>query len=355
MKTLSTFDLADFEDHAPEFSSLVYLIDLVRVGRSVKRLLAAQSSANEREGTHRSPSAVFRADALLVNWKLRLPPEKQRSVTKTGEVDDIMLQSHLLFHSLRAFVHACDGDTGTNLIHARARRDAFEGAVNLIILHPSFLGSSPLNIKPLSRCAMAGLSVDVTVKPRMCAVVRPTPIELQAQMQVDSDGDFSRENLRLALGALKQTSKVWKLAQTESDHLKALARKYYSPHPPAPPPPPLAQPPFTTHRPSQPPMPALSPGTGTAGRKIGAAMRENAYSPDPIPLAPSAVLEDQDQDHQLQKSRETRDDDLFGFDGIISLESENLCHTMGIDGDIFSSLQFQHTLAGLGRSGNVDY
>jgi len=88
--TLSRLDVADFEDHAPVFSSLAYLINLVRTSRSVKKLVEQPRDRLDR--------TIVRANALLMNWKLHLPVEKQRVITKSGEIDDIMLQSHILFY-----------------------------------------------------------------------------------------------------------------------------------------------------------------------------------------------------------------------------------------------------------------
>ncbi|KFA56355.1 hypothetical protein S40293_08741, partial [Stachybotrys chartarum IBT 40293] len=199
--TLSRFDMADFEDHAPVFSSLAYLIAIVRAGRSIKRLVEHSRDRLDR--------AAIRADALLMTWKLHLPLQKQKGVTKSGEIDDIMLQSLVLFHSLRMLVHTtligCSGD-GNEPIHTQTRLGSAEAAITLLTLHPHLLQTSPLNIKPLSRCAMAGLNTTPAV-----------------------ETDFrARDNLRLVLGALKQASAVWKTAELESRTLKAMARTAYS-------------------------------------------------------------------------------------------------------------------------------
>ncbi|KAM7211066.1 hypothetical protein V8F06_013562 [Rhypophila decipiens] len=221
MPTLSAFDFADLEDHhAPEFSSLVYLIDL-----STKRPLSVKNmnSACERGTGSFDMGSLMRADALLVNWKLRLPQKHQRlQVAKTGEMDHIMLQSHLLFHSLRVLLHensndACKTkhDDVINLLHENPGLEASGAGISLVTVHPRLLISSPLNIAFLSRCAMASL--------RSYRVSRDNTLSFD-------DYDFARDNLRLALGALRQASTRWKLAQTESKQLRTLAREYCSPH-----------------------------------------------------------------------------------------------------------------------------
>lgn len=106
------------------------------------------------------------------------------------------------------FVHTSlldsSGD-GNELLHTRTRLEAAEAGVSLLTLHPCLLQMSPLNIKPLSRCAVTGLKT-------------APPVE----------SDFhARDNLRLVLGALKQVSAVWKTAELESQELKAMARIAY--------------------------------------------------------------------------------------------------------------------------------
>ncbi|KAI1194122.1 hypothetical protein F5X97DRAFT_327873 [Nemania serpens] len=198
--TLTRFDLADFEDQGHVFSSLTYLIALVRISQAIKKL---DGHPNERDDR-----AVVRANGLLMNWKLHLPAEKQRVVTKSGEIDEIMLQSHLMFFRLRIFVHTSLSDLsadGNERLHARARFEAADSGVSLLTLHPSLTRLSPLNIKQLSRCAEIGLK---TAAP--------------------AESDFNaRDHLRLVLGALKQVSVVWKTAELESRALKSMARTAY--------------------------------------------------------------------------------------------------------------------------------
>ncbi|KAK4219688.1 hypothetical protein QBC37DRAFT_409537 [Rhypophila decipiens] len=170
--------------------------------------------------------SLMRADALLANWKLRLPQKHQRlQVAKTGEMDHIMLQSHLLFHSLRVLLHenindACktNHDDVMNLLHENSGLEASGAGISLVTVYPRLLISSPLSIAFLSRCAMASL--------RSYRVSRDDTFSFD-------DYDFARDNLRLALGALRQASTRWKLAQTESKQLRTLAREYYSPSSPA--------------------------------------------------------------------------------------------------------------------------
>ncbi|KAI0534371.1 hypothetical protein GGR58DRAFT_516154 [Xylaria digitata] len=199
--TLAQFDTADFEDDSRVFSSLTYLIALVRTGCSIKKLC-------ERSKDHPARTVVW-ADALLMNWKLHLPSSKQQVFTENGEIDDVMFQSHILFHSLCIYVHtSLTGKMGGSNESLRRRRklETAEGAVSLLTLHPCLLQISPLNITPLSGIAMSNL----------CA-----PLIVESNFR-------TRDNLRLILGVLKQLGEAWKAAKQEAQTLKAMARLSYS-------------------------------------------------------------------------------------------------------------------------------
>lgn len=81
-RTLREYDNRDFLDEEPVFSSFTYLIDLTRISGSLLGLDRLPPSDVE--------IAVNNADAMLVNWKLHLPREKQGVVDKNEELDEIL-------------------------------------------------------------------------------------------------------------------------------------------------------------------------------------------------------------------------------------------------------------------------
>jgi hypothetical protein len=84
-KTLEEYESRDFQDETPIFSSFTYLIDLTRISGSLLSLDAMPAEYLE--------SATVNADAMLVNWKLHLPREKQSVVDKTEETDEVLFQA----------------------------------------------------------------------------------------------------------------------------------------------------------------------------------------------------------------------------------------------------------------------
>lgn len=83
---MSEYEGRDFEDEEQIFSSFTYLIDICRISGSLLGL--ENLSGKEIE------PAVANADAMLVNWRLHLPREKQGVVDKNEEVDEILFQAH---------------------------------------------------------------------------------------------------------------------------------------------------------------------------------------------------------------------------------------------------------------------
>lgn len=83
---MNEYESRDFEDETPVFSSYAYLIDLVRISGSLLSLDTTPAEYLE--------SAVVNADAMLVNWKLHLPKEKQSVVDKNEEIDEVLFQAH---------------------------------------------------------------------------------------------------------------------------------------------------------------------------------------------------------------------------------------------------------------------
>jgi hypothetical protein len=90
-RTLVEYEGRDFEDETPVFSSFTYLIDLTRIAGALLGL--------DRLSNKDLEAAVTNADAMLVNWKLHLPREKQGVVDKNEDVDELLFQAQNLLQT----------------------------------------------------------------------------------------------------------------------------------------------------------------------------------------------------------------------------------------------------------------
>ncbi|TGO24904.1 hypothetical protein BPAE_0092g00230 [Botrytis paeoniae] len=237
-RTLSDYDSRDFEDEIPVFSSFTYLIDLVRI-------IGTILSINDITGKNLEP-AVTNADAMLVNWRLHLPGEKQGVVDKNEEVDELLFQAQNLLQTLLVVIHrplsrlyhsplekisGCapppptSPPTGnedlTRWLHTKKTIEAAQTAMNLYALPSPILLHTPLGICGITKATLANLSA--------CAYVynsRADGRERGGNLERSSEWKMARDRVRLGLGATKVLAGVWEGARGTERELKAIARGF---------------------------------------------------------------------------------------------------------------------------------
>lgn len=91
-KTLQDFDCREFASDDTVFSSFAYLIG------AVKCVALAVSIAPKHAVKEDSMHVIQAADSALDGWLLLLPKDRKQVMTKTGEIDELMFQAHLLIH-----------------------------------------------------------------------------------------------------------------------------------------------------------------------------------------------------------------------------------------------------------------
>ncbi|KAI9648094.1 hypothetical protein NHQ30_002723 [Ciborinia camelliae] len=241
-RTLSEYDSRDFEDELPIFSSFTYLIDLVRI-------IGTILSINDITGKNLEP-AVTNADAMLMNWKLHLPVEKQGVVDKNEEVDELLFQAQNLLQTLLVVIHRplsrlyhsplekisrcappppTSPPTGnedlTRWLHTKKTIEAAQTAINLYALPSPILLHTPLGICGITKATLANLSA--------CAYVydnRVEGVEGRAERggKGSSEWKMARDRIRLGLGATKVLAGVWEGARGTERELKMIARGVFA-------------------------------------------------------------------------------------------------------------------------------
>ncbi|ESZ96962.1 hypothetical protein SBOR_2644 [Sclerotinia borealis F-4128] len=241
-RTLSEYDSRDFEDELPIFSSFTYLIDLIRI-------IGTVLSINNITGKNLE-SAVTNADAMLVNWKLHLPVEKQGVVDKNEEVDELLFQAQNLLQTLLVFIHrplsrlyhaplekvsrcapppSTSPPTGNEdlirWLHTKKTIEAAQTAINLYALPSPILLHTPLGICGLTMATLANLSA--------CAFVyvdRGESVEGSAERgdKRSCEWRMARDRIRLGLGATKVLAGVWEGARGTERELKVIARGVFA-------------------------------------------------------------------------------------------------------------------------------
>ncbi|KIW47842.1 uncharacterized protein PV06_00500 [Exophiala oligosperma] len=110
-KTLQDFDCRDLAPESTSFSSFAYLIGAVRCAA------LAISTAPKVATSECSQQILQAADAVINGWLLLLPKgDRKQVLSKTGELDELMFQAHLLIHVATVGLHRPLSDLKFNAI-----------------------------------------------------------------------------------------------------------------------------------------------------------------------------------------------------------------------------------------------
>ncbi|KAH8596573.1 hypothetical protein B0O99DRAFT_660909 [Bisporella sp. PMI_857] len=227
--TLSEYETRDFEDDEPVFSSFTYLIDICRISGTILGL--------QNLGIKDLEPAVANADAMLVNWKLHLPREKQGVVDRNEDVDEVLFQAHNMLQWLMVLIHRplsrlyhcpiesisssappfpsheINNKNRSLWLHTKKCLEASEIAVNLYTLPIPILQHSPLGIHGVALSTLANLSA--------CAYVLH-----------GAEWHRTRDRIRLGLGGLKKMGEVWATSRRTERETKRIVRGVFSLPPP---------------------------------------------------------------------------------------------------------------------------
>jgi hypothetical protein len=91
-KTLQDFDSREFASEDVSFSSFAYLIGAVNCAA------LAISTAPKITAKDASEQVLQAADAMIDAWLLLLPKGSKEVMAKSGEIDELMFQAHLVIH-----------------------------------------------------------------------------------------------------------------------------------------------------------------------------------------------------------------------------------------------------------------
>ncbi|KAF5494975.1 hypothetical protein CGCS363_v009928 [Colletotrichum siamense] len=89
-KTLEDFDSREFAPDSVTFSSFAYLISAVRCAALAISTVPKVASKED------SAQVLHSADSIIDAWSLLLPKERRNIMSKTGQIDELMFQAHLL-------------------------------------------------------------------------------------------------------------------------------------------------------------------------------------------------------------------------------------------------------------------
>lgn len=84
---MEEFDDDSFLDEEIEWSSYAYRI---AAARNLEHILGTENISFPED------PRTYNLDALLVNWKLHIPPSKAANFEQSGTFDEMMFQAHMI-------------------------------------------------------------------------------------------------------------------------------------------------------------------------------------------------------------------------------------------------------------------
>ncbi|KAL1890339.1 hypothetical protein Sste5346_008341 [Sporothrix stenoceras] len=226
-QTLHDFDCRDLAPESTSFSSFAYLVGAVRCSA------LAISTAPEVAASEDSLHILQAADSAINAWLLLLPSGRKEVMSKTGEIDELMFQAHLLIHVDLTFSSAAIGlhrslsDLKFNPVewisscarhppretpspelinvHTVRVRKSIEAQIRLLALPTEHFHHSPFTTCMVSEGTLALLSAcNFLFKGKELAV--------------------AREQIRMTIGCLKALGEVWPRIAKNVQEIQTIAR-----------------------------------------------------------------------------------------------------------------------------------
>ncbi|RDW76007.1 hypothetical protein BP5796_06828 [Coleophoma crateriformis] len=223
-RTLTEYDMRDFDEEPIVYSSFAYLIDLVRISGSILYMNGMSGADLEL--------AVENADAMLVNWQFHMPKEKRGIIDINEDVDEVLFGAYSLFHTLQIYLHRPlsrlylsplenpahkapnmpKQEVSTEAYalwqHTRKTLNAVNALLSLYKLPSTLSHHSPILVDAIRLAILAQLSV--------C-----TYSEREDELR------NGRQRVRLALGCLKGFGEVWPLGARLEREMKSISRNVF--------------------------------------------------------------------------------------------------------------------------------
>ncbi|KAJ5454096.1 C6 zinc finger domain protein [Penicillium daleae] len=219
-KSLQDFDCREFTSEST-FSSFAYLIGAVRCAA------LAISSAPKIATIEDSIHIIQAADSSLDGWRLLLPENRKHVISKTGEVDELMFQAHLVINVATIGLHRPFSDLKFNTVEdisSCAREPPLDTPTpELIHMHTlRVLRSVNAQIRLLALPVRQFHHTPFTT----CMVSEGTLALLSACKFLFNGEDLAtaREQLRMKIGCLKALGDIWPRAARNVREIQIIAQ-----------------------------------------------------------------------------------------------------------------------------------
>ncbi|RSM02341.1 hypothetical protein CEP52_007986 [Fusarium oligoseptatum] len=220
-KTLEEFDCREFASDDTSFSSFTYLISAVRCA-ALAISIAPKVAVKEA-----STQVIEAADSVIDAWLLLLPKDDKQVISKTGVIDELMFQAHLVIHVATIGLHRPLSDLRFNAIESvsSCARDppADSPTPDLINVHTiRVLRSVEAQIRLL---ALPARPFNHT--PFITCMVSEGTLALLSACNFLHKGKelaIARDQIRMTIGCLKTLGEMWPRTARNVREIQMIAR-----------------------------------------------------------------------------------------------------------------------------------
>ncbi|OAA72020.1 C6 zinc finger domain protein [Akanthomyces lecanii RCEF 1005] len=219
--SLREWDCREFDEEEKPFSSFAHLIGAIRCATLAKE-------ASLKSDPRKKPDDVLHvADSILDSWLLLLPKTKKQVMLRSGEIDELLFQAHLLIHVVMIGFHrplsdlkfnavedisscardpAPDGPTPEHInVHTVRVLRSVESQIRLLALP-----SRPFNHTPFCTCMVSEGTL---------ALLSACKFLLRGHELA-----IARDQIRLTIGCLKNMGDLWPRTSRNVSQIQAIAK-----------------------------------------------------------------------------------------------------------------------------------
>ncbi|KAH7129557.1 hypothetical protein B0J13DRAFT_564256 [Dactylonectria estremocensis] len=220
-QTLHDFDCREFAADDISFSSFAYLIGAVRC------VVLAMSTAPELAAKEASAQVIQAADSIVDGWLLLLPKGRKQVLAKSGKIDELMFQAHMVIHVAMINLHRPLSDLKFNQVEevSSCARDppADTPGPELINVHTVRVLRSveaqirllALPVRPFSHTPF----VTCMVNEGTLALLSACNFLLKGKELA-----VARDQIRLTVGCLKALGEIWPRTARNLQEIQTIAR-----------------------------------------------------------------------------------------------------------------------------------
>jgi hypothetical protein len=220
-KTLQDFDSREFASEDVSFSSFAYLIGAVQCAA------LAISTTPKATAKDASEQVVQAADAIIDAWLLLLPKGSKEVMTKSGEIDELMFQAHLVIHVSTVGLHRPLSDLKFNAVESIsscAREPPLETP------HPPLINVHTIRVLRATESQIRLLTLPSRPfhhTPFVTCMVSEGTLARLSACKFHFQGRalaIARDQIRMIIGCLKELGEIWARAAKNVKEIQTIAR-----------------------------------------------------------------------------------------------------------------------------------